>query len=171
MTASILTKMIADDTITSTPSTEYTIDVFQDGVILMKMVIVRPKEYYGKKYQSGLVKGKQARSEPTRACDCFGNLGGHATWDSKLQGVTYACKVLGYNKRESIFVGLLGSVKKITDRYLFLPATQTTGSLQKKLCRCPTLLERSWMGSTSSTGGTSIWHSDRFHIYLNKQFV
>ena len=48
MTTCILTKMIADDTITSTPSTEYR-DIFQDGDILMKMGIVRPKEYYGKK--------------------------------------------------------------------------------------------------------------------------
>ena len=50
----------------------------------------------------------------------FCNLGGHATWDSKFYGVTYACKVLGYNKRESIFVDSFGSVKKITGRYLFL---------------------------------------------------
>ena len=54
--------MIADDTITSTPSTEYTTNVFQDGDILMKMGIVRPNEYYGKKYKSGLEKGIQARS-------------------------------------------------------------------------------------------------------------
>ena len=46
MTACILTKMIADDTITSTRSIEYTTNVFQDGDILMKMGIVRPKEYY-----------------------------------------------------------------------------------------------------------------------------
>ena len=60
------------------------------------------------------------RSEPAHACDYFGNLGGHATWDSKFYGVTYACKVLGYNKRESIFADLVGSIKKITGRYLFL---------------------------------------------------
>ena len=87
MTACILTNMNAYDTITSTPSTEYTTDVFQDGDILMKMGIVRPKEYYGKKYKSGLVKGKQARLEPAHACDCFGNHDGLATWDSKFYGV------------------------------------------------------------------------------------
>ena len=50
ITACILTKMIADDTITSTPSTEYTTHVFQDEDILMKIGIVWLKEYYGKKY-------------------------------------------------------------------------------------------------------------------------
>ena len=54
--------MIVDHTITSTPSTEYTTNVFQDGHILMKMGIVRPNEYYGKKFKSGLVKGIQTRS-------------------------------------------------------------------------------------------------------------
>ena len=49
MTTCILTKMIADDTITSTPSTEYATYVLLDGDILIKMGIVRPKEYYGKK--------------------------------------------------------------------------------------------------------------------------
>ena len=34
-----------------------------------------------------------------RSCDCFGNLGGHETWDSKFYGVTYARKLLAYNKR------------------------------------------------------------------------
>ena len=110
--------MVADDTITYADETT---DIFQDGDILMKMDVVRPKEYLGKEYKSGLVKGKQARSKPARACDCFDNLAGHATWDSKFYGgATYACKVLEYNKIEIIFADLLGSVKKINGRYLFL---------------------------------------------------
>jgi hypothetical protein len=68
--------MIADDTITYADETT---DVFQDADILMKVDVVRPKKSFGKEYKSGLIKGKQARSEHARACDCFDNLAGHAT--------------------------------------------------------------------------------------------